>query len=43
MVSGPSERRDPRSGGPTVGAGLRPSLMDLPPTEPADERKERLN
>ena len=43
MVSGPSERRDPRGAGPTVGAGLRPSLMDLPPTEPADERKERLN
>jgi len=43
MVSGPSERRDPRGAGPAVGAGLRPSLMDLPPTEPADERKERLN
>jgi len=43
MVSGPTERRDPRGAGPTVGAGLRPSLMDLPPTDPADERKERLN
>ncbi len=48
MVSGPADRRDPRDasrtpGGQAVGAGLRPSLLDLPPTEPSDERKERLN
>jgi ATP-dependent Clp protease ATP-binding subunit ClpA len=34
LVSAPSDRRDPRSGGQPVGAGLRPSLMDLPSTQP---------
>ena len=43
MVSEASERRDPRVSGEPVGAGLRPSLMDLPPTEPREDRKERLN
>jgi len=43
LVSEPSERRDPRSAGEAVGAGLRPSLMDLPPTEPEDKDEPRLN
>ena len=43
MVSEASERRDPRSSAEPVGAGLRPSLLDLPSTEPRDGRKERLN
>jgi ATP-dependent Clp protease ATP-binding subunit ClpA len=44
MVAGPSERRDdPRAVNQPLGAGLRPSLMDLPPTETPDERKGRLN
>ncbi len=46
FVSEPSERRDPRGApGEPVGAGLRPSLMDLPPTEPEkqDDGKRRLN
>jgi ATP-dependent Clp protease ATP-binding subunit ClpB len=43
FVSEPSERRDARAGGEPVGAGLRPSLMDLPDTPPVDEKKPRLN
>jgi ATP-dependent Clp protease ATP-binding subunit ClpB len=45
FVSAPSERRDPRVAGEPVGAGLRPSLLDLPPTEPntKDDGKRRLN
>jgi ATP-dependent Clp protease ATP-binding subunit ClpA len=45
FVSEPSERHDPRVTGEPVGAGLRPSLMELPPTEPpeGDDRKPRLN
>jgi ATP-dependent Clp protease ATP-binding subunit ClpB len=43
MVSGPSERRDPRAGSQPVGAGLRPSLLDLPPSDLPGDRKERLN
>ena len=45
FVSEPSERRDPRVAGEPVGAGLRPSLLDLPPTEPSedDAGKRRLN
>ncbi len=47
FVSEASERRDPRTGsGEPVGAGLRPSLMDLPPTAPPDDEdrsKRRLN
>jgi ATP-dependent Clp protease ATP-binding subunit ClpA len=46
FVSETSERRDPRGGaGEPVGAGLRPSLLDLPPTEPPgkDSGKRRLN
>jgi ATP-dependent Clp protease ATP-binding subunit ClpA len=46
IVSEPGERRDTRVGGAPVGAGIRPSLMDLPETEPDEkprERKERLN
>jgi ATP-dependent Clp protease ATP-binding subunit ClpA len=43
MVSAAGDRRDLRTGGQAVGAGLRPSLMDLPPTEPPAERQERLN
>jgi hypothetical protein len=42
-VSAPGDRRDPRGGGQPVGAGLRPSLMDLPPTDPPNERSGRLN
>jgi ATP-dependent Clp protease ATP-binding subunit ClpB len=46
FVSEASERRDPRGAtGEPVGAGLRPSLLDLPPTEPPrkDDGKRRLN
>jgi ATP-dependent Clp protease ATP-binding subunit ClpB len=46
FVSETSERRDPRGGaGEPVGAGLRPSLLDLPPTEPPgkDSGKRRQN
>ncbi len=43
FVSEPNERRDPRAGGEPVGAGLRPSLMDLPSAEPPDKEKPRLN
>ena len=46
LVSEASERRDPREVvGQPVGAGLRPSLMDLPPTtaQEEDEGKRRLN
>ncbi len=43
FVSEPSERRDARASGEPVGAGLRPSLMDLPDTPPVDEKKPRLN
>jgi ATP-dependent Clp protease ATP-binding subunit ClpB len=46
VVSEAGDRRDVRASGAPVGAGIRPSLMDLPPTEPpADHkgRKERLN
>jgi ATP-dependent Clp protease ATP-binding subunit ClpA len=43
FVSEPSERRDARRSGDPVGAGLRPSLLDLPPTEPPGEDKPRLN
>ena len=46
FVSEPSERRDARGApGEPVGAGLRPSLMDLPPTEPEkkDDGTRRLN
>ncbi len=41
MVSDAGGRRDPRAAGEPVGAGLRPSLMDLPPTEPQDGRKDK--
>ncbi|MEX1294675.1 MAG: ATP-dependent chaperone ClpB [Candidatus Limnocylindrales bacterium] len=46
VVSEASERRDVRGATPgePVGAGLRPSLLDLPPTEPDEEdKKRRLN
>jgi ATP-dependent Clp protease ATP-binding subunit ClpA len=45
MVSEARGRRDPRAAGEAVGAGLRPSLLDLPPTEPRERRqdKPRLN
>ena len=44
LVSSADERRDPRATASSVGAGLRPSLLDLPPTGAADgEHKERLN
>ena len=43
FVSEPSERRDARRSGDPVGAGLRPSLLDMPPTEPPGEDKPRLN
>jgi ATP-dependent Clp protease ATP-binding subunit ClpA len=43
LVSESVERHDPRTSGEPVGAGLRPSLTDLPPTEPANEGKKRLN
>jgi hypothetical protein len=43
LVSAPGDRRDPRGSGQPVGAGLRPSLMDLPPTDPPSERTGRLN
>jgi ATP-dependent Clp protease ATP-binding subunit ClpB len=43
MVTEASDRRDPRASGEPVGAGLRPSLMDLPATEPRERGKERLN
>jgi ATP-dependent Clp protease ATP-binding subunit ClpA len=42
LVTDAGSRRDVRATGEAVGAGLRPGLTDLPPTEPAD-RKERLN
>jgi ATP-dependent Clp protease ATP-binding subunit ClpB len=41
VVSEPGDRRDARASGTPVGAGLRPSLMDLPPTEPPSEGKDR--
>jgi ATP-dependent Clp protease ATP-binding subunit ClpB len=47
LVSEATERRDPRAAAPgePVGAGLRPSLLDLPPTDvpPEDDGKKRLN
>jgi len=45
MVSEPDERRDPRAGSDPVGAGLRPSLLDLPPTQPQTQgrARDRLN
>ncbi|MFV2063867.1 MAG: ATP-dependent chaperone ClpB [Chloroflexota bacterium] len=43
LVSEASERRDSRAGHEPVGAGLRPSLVDLPPATPQDKGKERLN
>jgi ATP-dependent Clp protease ATP-binding subunit ClpB len=46
FVSEPSGRRDPRAAGEPVGAGLQPSLMDLPPAEPPPTKgsgKKRLN
>jgi ATP-dependent Clp protease ATP-binding subunit ClpB len=43
LVSEAAERRDPRVAGEPVGAGLQPSLMDLPPTEGGDKDKPRLN
>jgi ATP-dependent Clp protease ATP-binding subunit ClpA len=43
VVTEASERRDPRASGEPVGAGIRPSLMDLPVTEPREDRKGRLN
>jgi ATP-dependent Clp protease ATP-binding subunit ClpA len=46
FVSETADRRDPRgSAGEPVGAGLRPSLLDLPPTGGSreDEDKRRLN
>jgi ATP-dependent Clp protease ATP-binding subunit ClpB len=43
MVSEGSGRRDARTAGEPVGAGLRPSLTDLPPTEPPTEPRSRLN
>ena len=45
MVSRPERApRDPRAPAASPSApGCGPSLMDLPPTEPTDERKERLN
>jgi ATP-dependent Clp protease ATP-binding subunit ClpC len=43
VVSEPEERRDARVSGTPVGAGIRPSLMDLPPTDTPGERKDRLN
>ena len=47
LVSQAGDRRDPRGATPgePVGAGLRPSLLDLPPTEtPEDpDKKQRLN
>ncbi len=47
FVSEATERRDPRGSTPgePVGAGLRPSLLDLPPTDPAQDsgKKRRLN
>jgi ATP-dependent Clp protease ATP-binding subunit ClpB len=43
MVTEASERRDPRASGEPVGAGIRPSLMDLPAPEPRERGKERLN
>ncbi|MFQ5466824.1 MAG: ATP-dependent chaperone ClpB [Kiloniellaceae bacterium] len=43
LVSEAGQRRDPRVAGDPVGAGLRPSLTDLPATEPSDEDKRRLN
>jgi ATP-dependent Clp protease ATP-binding subunit ClpA len=43
LVSEAAERRDPRVAGEPVGAGLKPSLLDLPSTEPPDDGKQRLN
>ncbi|MGD8684139.1 MAG: AAA family ATPase, partial [Chloroflexota bacterium] len=45
FVSQASERRDSRATGAPVGAGLQPSLLDLPPTDrpPKDDGKRRLN
>mgnify|MGYP001815033900 CR=1 FL=1 len=46
VVSEAAERRDPRGSTPgePVGAGLQPSLLDLPPTTAqGDEKKRRLN
>jgi ATP-dependent Clp protease ATP-binding subunit ClpB len=43
VVTEASDRRDPRASGEPVGAGIRPSLMDLPETEPRERRRERLN
>ena len=44
VVTDAGSRRDVRATGEAVGAGLRPGLTDLPPTEPAArDHKERLN
>jgi ATP-dependent Clp protease ATP-binding subunit ClpB len=44
VVTDAGSRRDVRASGEAVGAGLRPGLTDLPPTEPTSrDRKERLN
>jgi ATP-dependent Clp protease ATP-binding subunit ClpA len=43
LVTEAAGRHDPRSATEPVGAGLRPSLLDLPPTEPPSERSGRLN
>ena len=45
LVSEATDRRDPHAAGEPVGAGLQPSLMDLPATEPLtkDMGKPRLN
>jgi ATP-dependent Clp protease ATP-binding subunit ClpB len=44
VVTDAASRRDVRVTGEAVGAGLRPGLADLPPTEPSSrDRKERLN
>jgi ATP-dependent Clp protease ATP-binding subunit ClpA len=43
VVTEASERRDARASGEPVGVGIRPSLMDLPVSEPREDRKGRLN
>ena len=44
FVSESSDRRDPRgAAGEPVGAGLQPSLLDLPPIADSDDGERRLN
>ncbi len=44
FVSESSDRRDPRgAAGEPVGAGLQPSLLDLPPVADSDDGERRLN